>query len=93
MKTRVNYVKNIEDDTTCDHSCAKKAIAARNQDHIAWLAHGKVHMITCYPPRAKKATVVLNQGYTAQLAHNKTCVIKRKGNQYNKKVNHISHCI
>ena len=37
-KQRVNYVKkkeNIEDDTTCDDSCAKKAIAARNQDNIA----------------------------------------------------------
>ena len=76
-KQRVNYVKkkeNIEDDTTCDDSCAKKAIAARNQDNIAWLAHGKVHVTTCYPPRAKKATVVLNQGYTAQLAHDKTHV-------------------
>ena len=74
-KQRVNYVKkkeNIEDDITCDDSCAKKAIAARNQDNIAWLAHGKVHVTTCYPPRAKKATVVLNQGYTAQLAHDKS---------------------
>ena len=61
-------------DITCDLSCAKITIAAFNRDNIARLAHGKVHVTTCYPPRAKKAAVVLNQGYTAQLAHDKTHV-------------------
>ena len=56
-KQRVNYVKkkeNIEDDITCDDSCAKKAIAARNQDHIAWLAHGKVHVLHATPHVQKR---------------------------------------
>ena len=38
---------NFANDATCDHSCAKKAIAARNRDHTDRLARGKLHVLTC----------------------------------------------
>ena len=81
-QNNVNYNKeipivnviDIANVTTCDNSCAKNAIVARNQDYTAWLARGEPHVDYMQSPRAKQASIMQNHGYPAQLAQDKSHV-------------------
>ena len=79
-------LRNFANDVTCDHSCAKRAIAARKRDHTARLARGKLHVITCNPTRKKGNSGAQPRLHRPISARQTTCVtLKLKALKFKKK--------
>ena len=73
--------------------CKKSNCSAKSRPHclISTWQSACDYML---PPTCKKGNCSTKPRLHCPIStRQNTCVTKRKGNQYNKKVNHINHCI